>query len=106
MLPNELRSAIEQEIGAVQSVQRIGGGDVSSAARVETSAGPVFAKWGHGVAGQTYAAEADGLAALHALAGDELVVPTPIAFASWLAPTSGSVAWTPIPHGLAIGVPL
>jgi len=82
MLPDALVSAIELEVGRVQSIQRLGGGDVSSAARVETSAGPVFAKWGFGEAGKTYAAEAAGLAALRELASPDLVVPTPIAFAS------------------------
>ena len=90
MLPPELASAIELEAGAVLSVHRLGGGDVSRAARVETSGGPVFAKWGAGAAGQTYAAEADGLAALRALAGPDLVVPTPIASAS---STAGVPGW-------------
>lgn len=80
--PDALARALELEVGPVRSAQRLGGGDVSSAARIETSAGPVFAKWGVGEAGLTYAAEADGLAALHALAGNALVVPEPIAFAS------------------------
>jgi fructosamine-3-kinase len=62
---------------------------VSCAARVDTSAGPVFAKWGREASGQTYAAEADGLAALRALASDDLVVPTPIAFANSIEETPG-----------------
>ncbi|GAB5537124.1 MAG: fructosamine kinase family protein [Rubricoccaceae bacterium] len=89
MLPDELSRAIELEIGPVRAVQHLGGGDVSSAARVDTSEGRVFAKWGRGAAGQTYAAEADGLAALRALAGDELVVSEPIAFASSKADRPG-----------------
>ena len=89
MLPVELARAIELEVGRVESVHRLGGGDVSSAARVSTEAGPVFAKWGQGAAGQTYAAEVDGLAALREVAGPDLVVPTPIASAS--STGSGSI---------------
>ncbi|MEO0559896.1 MAG: fructosamine kinase family protein [Bacteroidota bacterium] len=81
-LPPHVRAVIEDKLGAARSVRAVGGGDVSSAARIETLAGRVFAKWGRGAAGQTYAAEADGLAALRALASDELVVPEPIAVAN------------------------
>lgn len=90
MLPVELARAIELEVGRVESVHRLGGGDVSSAARVTTAAGSVFAKWGQGAAGQTYAAEADGLAALREVAGPDLVVPTPIASAS---STGDALGW-------------
>ena len=94
MLPDELASAIEREVGPVRSGQRLGGGDVSAAARVETAAGPVFAKWGAGDAGRTYAAEADGLAALHAQAPADLVVPRPIAFAG---STEAAPGWLLLP---------
>ena len=56
---------------------------MSQAARVETEAGAVFVKWAEGAAGQTYAAEAAGLAALASCAGEagaELAVPSPLAF--------------------------
>ncbi len=79
-LPETVRSWVEAEVGAVVSATPVSGGDVSRAARVETAAGPVFAKWGAGAAGQTYAAEAEGLAALAAAAaGPDLVVPSPLA---------------------------
>lgn len=77
-LPSGLRDAVEAAAGHVGAVQRVGGGDVSEAARLETPAGAVFAKWGTGAAGAGYAAEAEGLAALGALAGPDLVVPTPL----------------------------
>ena len=93
-LPEAVREAVEREAGAACSVRRVGGGDVSSAARVETSAGALFAKWGRGDAGRTYTAEADGLAALHELAPDDLVVPRPIAFAS---PTPDAPGWLILP---------
>ncbi|WP_420456873.1 fructosamine kinase family protein [Rubrivirga sp.] len=78
-LPETVRQRIEAEVGAVASVTPVGGGDVSRAARVETAAGPVFAKWGEGAAGRTYAAEAEGLAALADAAGPDLTVPAPLA---------------------------
>ena len=93
-LPDALASAIAREVGPVLSAQRVGGGDVSAAARVETAAGPVFAKWGAGDAGRTYAAEADGLAALHARAPADLVVPRPLAFAR---PTADAPGWLLLP---------
>lgn len=78
-LPAPVRDTVTAAAGAPQRVQPVGGGDVSRAARVETSAGAVFAKWAEGEAGQTYAAEAEGLAALAAVAGPDLVVPAPLA---------------------------
>lgn len=78
-LPPPVRDQIEPLTGAVQSVQRVGGGDVSHAARVEAAGGTFFLKWGAGSAGQTYAAEAEGLAALAERASSDLVVPQPLA---------------------------
>ena len=78
-LPEAIRRAVEGAVGAVRSATPVGGGDVSHAARVETAGGPVFAKWGTGDAGRTYAAEAEGLAALARAAGPDLVVPAPLA---------------------------
>ncbi|WP_412070502.1 fructosamine kinase family protein [Rubrivirga sp. IMCC43871] len=79
MLPDTVRALVEATVGAVRSAVPVGGGDVSQAARVETGAGAVFVKWGSGTAGQTYAAEAEGLAALAEVAGPDLVVPRPLA---------------------------
>ena len=78
-LPDSVRAAVERAVGAVRSARPVGGGDVSRAARVETAGGAAFVKWGAGEAGRTYAAEAEGLAALAAAAGPDLVVPAPLA---------------------------
>lgn len=79
MLPPSVQEAVEEAAGTVRAVRSVGGGDVSRAARVETDGGDVFAKWGRGAAGQTYAAEAEGLAALADAAPGDLVVPEPLA---------------------------
>ena len=80
MLPPDPRAAVEPHTGAVESVAAVGGGDVSRAARLDAAAGRFFLKWGRGDAGRTYAAEAEGLAALRAAAeGTGLGVPTPLA---------------------------
>ena len=77
-LPGDVRPHVEPHTGAVRSVAPVGGGDVSRAARLDAERGRFFLKWGAGAAGRTYAAEAEGLAALAAAAPDDLVVPTPI----------------------------
>lgn len=59
----------------------MGGGDTSSAARVETPAARLFVKWGRGHAAASYAPEADGLRALAAAAPAEIVVPEVLATA-------------------------
>ena len=80
MLPPDVSPAIEPHTGAVRSAVPLGGGDVSRAARLDAERGPFFLKWGNGDAGRTYAAEAEGLAALRAAAeGTGLVVPVPLA---------------------------
>ncbi len=77
-LPAPILSALEAAVGPVQSARSVGGGDVSFAACVETSSRTVFAKWGTGDAGRTYAAEATGLEALAQVAGPDLEVPVPL----------------------------
>ena len=79
MLPPSVRAACEPLTGAVDAVVPVGGGDVSRAARLDATNGRFFVKWGRGAAGQTYAAEAEGLAALCAAAPPELTVPAPLA---------------------------
>ncbi len=68
---------VTTQVGAVRDVQPLGGGDVSRAVRLDAARGVFFLKWGTGAAGQTYAAEAEGLAALAARAGPDLLVPQP-----------------------------
>lgn len=79
-LPEAVRAFVASTVGAPRRVVRVGGGDTSAAARVETRAGAVFVKWASGDAGATYAAEADGLAALAPVAAPGLVVPEPLAW--------------------------
>lgn len=67
--------------GPNATISPVGGGDVSRSARVEGAGGRYFLKWGAGDAGRTYAAEAEGLAALAEAAGDALVVPQPLSVA-------------------------
>ena len=86
-LPEAVADAVRRAAGLVVAVRPVGGGDVSRAARVETATGPVFVKWGRGPAGQTYAAEAEGLAALAEAAGPDVVVPAPLVH---VAPRGGA----------------
>lgn len=81
MLPAPIRQRLEPVVGTTRRAQRIGGGDVSSAARVEASGGAVLAKWNAGAGGDSFEAEAEGLAALRATAeasGADLIVPEPL----------------------------
>lgn len=80
MIPDDVLAAVEPYIGALRTTTPVGGGDVSRAARLDAERGQFFLKWGQGFAGQTYASEAEGLAALHAAsAGTGLHVPAPLA---------------------------
>ncbi len=86
-LPQNLVSALESQFGRLTHVRPVGGGDTSPAVSAQTErAGRVFVKYSDGAAGETYAAEADGLAALRervTVAGLEtrLLVPEPLAHA-------------------------
>lgn len=75
-LPEAVLAAVQPTTGDVRAVTR--GGDVSRAVRLDAAGGRFFLKWGGGDAGRTYAAEAEGLRALHGLAGPDLVVPMPL----------------------------
>ena len=80
VIPSNVLLAVEPHTGAVRSATPVGGGDVSRAVRLDAARGRFFVKWGRGDAGRTYAAEAEGLAALRAAAGGTgLVVPAPLA---------------------------
>ena len=84
VLPPSVRSAVELHTGPIGAVAPVGGGDVSQAARLDAANGRFFLKWGSGAqtagaAGQTYAAEAEGLAALRSAAPPGLSVPSPLA---------------------------
>lgn len=86
----KLTSALARSPGRVVSSTRIGGGDINEAAALTTSSGDrLFLKWNaHAPAGM-FEAEADGLEALRAAAGPDLVIPAVIAIgeaegAAWL----------------------
>ena len=87
-LPPRLSSALSPRLGALADIRPVSGGDTSAAARATSArAGEVFVKYAGNPAGGTYAAEADGLAALRsavARAGVSGVisVPEPIAHAA------------------------
>ena len=76
-IPEAVRLAVEPVTGTLRRAEAVGGGDVSHAARLDAEHGTFFLKWGGGNAGQTYAAEAEGLAALAAASGPALHVPAP-----------------------------
>ena len=84
-LPDGVRVAVEDAVGSMLRSASVGGGDVSSAARVEGERGSVFVKWG--ATGHSYAAEAEGLGALAGAAGPGVAVPAPLAV---VAPAGGA----------------
>lgn len=62
-----LTNALRERLGsgfAITAARRIGGGSIAAALRLETSAGPLFAKLGH--ADHPFDAEAEGLQAIAA----------------------------------------
>ena len=78
-MPDAVHALVADAVGAVFAVSPIRGGDTSRAARVLTSDGVVFVKWGDAPAGETYAAEADGLGALAVAAPPSVVLPDVLA---------------------------
>ena len=120
-LPPSLRAALRPELGELSDVRAVGGGDTSAAIRATSArAGEVFVKYSGGGAGETYTAEADGLAALStAVEGagltEVIAVPEPLAYASpdgerpgylvlpWLAATDATAgAWARFGEALAV----
>ena len=103
-LPRAVRALVKSVGGGpVVSVRPLGGGDTSHAASVAVQAeggtAHVFAKWAVGVAGETYAAEAEGLRALAAAAPPELVVPEPLARRAPDAAGPGALVLPELPVG-------
>lgn len=46
MLPKEIKAEVERELGAeITAVQRVGGGSINEAAKIETATGAAFIKW-------------------------------------------------------------
>lgn len=79
-LPDAVRAAVEHGLGDIRSVEPVGGGCISDGCRVETADGPVFVKHNAAAPAGMFVAEADGLRALHAAAGEHLRVPSVLAF--------------------------
>ncbi len=73
-----IADALDQRL-TLDAVTPVGGGCINQAARLDTSAGPFFAKWHPAPPPGMFAAEAEGLAALGA-GGTSLVVPAPVAW--------------------------
>jgi fructosamine-3-kinase len=70
VLPEGVRLGLEEALGArVIDARMQSGGQVATAARVETDQGPVFAKWRCGTPARFFAMEADGLDRLRAASG-------------------------------------
>lgn len=91
-LPARVRAAVEALGGGVRGVTAVGGGSVGAAARVETPSGALFVKWATGAARASFAAEADGLARLAAVAPADLVVPAVMAIGD-----DGATGWLVLP---------
>jgi protein-ribulosamine 3-kinase len=70
-----LREALGDPRLEVRDLRAVGGGCISPAARVETSAGPFFAKWNESGPPDLFLREADGLRELAKAAGSELAIP-------------------------------
>ena len=101
MLPASIRQRLNPVTGAVRAAHPVGGGDVSAAARVEGSRGTFLAKWNAGAGGDSFAAEAEGLAALRATAeasGAGLTVPRPL-LAENRTPDAAGLLVLPWIHG-------
>jgi fructosamine-3-kinase len=90
-LAPELLADVERELGRISAVERVGGGCVSSAARVHGPEGSCFLKYERDAPPDFFAAEAHGLDRLRAAAGGLLRVPAVLALReaiagwSWLA---------------------
>lgn len=90
-LPDAVRAEVEQALGPIRGISPVGGGCISEAHRVDTADGPVFLKHHRHAPAGMFAAEADGLQALQAAAGDGLRVPVVLAMdaagdgARWIA---------------------
>jgi fructosamine-3-kinase len=81
-----LRTATGDPALRVHALRPLGGGTFGATARVETSGGAFFAKWGDGLPDRMFAAEADGLRAL-ADAGTSLAIPRVVAVGAALLVT-------------------
>lgn len=82
MLPDSLRATLEDRLDVtIESVAAVGGGCISNACRVETTASPFFLKYGDEDVARTFPGEAAGLEAL-AAADAPLEIPSVVDTAS------------------------
>src|SRR5512141_1228856 len=77
MIPDNLRSALEANLGVLRSILPVGGGDINAAARIATSGARYFVKWNSQPPPRLFETEARGLNLLGAAAA--LRVPRVIA---------------------------
>ena len=112
-LPTDLVGRLRPHVGAIHSVQPVGGGCIANATRIETERSTFFLKWSGGDAGRTFEAEAAGLRALRS-AGSPLLIPEVIAvdpvvrlrsgflLMAWIEPGPRGVGfWSRLGEGLA-----
>ena len=109
MIPDELRSALETNIGALRSITPVGGGDINAAARVETQDARYFVKWNARPRPRIFEVEARGLnllASVNALRVPRViaVIDQPAALVlEWIdLGTNKSAAAEALGHGLAL----
>jgi fructosamine-3-kinase len=79
MLPAALLDAVAARLGPLGEARPVAGGCISSGCRLDTGDGPVFLKYRAGAPAGFFAAEADGLRALHHAAAEALRVPDVLA---------------------------
>jgi protein-ribulosamine 3-kinase len=99
-LPADVRAEVEGALGAIRGASPVSGGCISEAFRIDLTAGPVFLKHNPDAPSEMFAAEADGVRALHAAADGSLRIPEVLAVDdAWIA-----LEWLePGPRGLGFG---
>ena len=90
MIPAALRDAVRPRLGPIHGTSPVSGGCISHGVRAETAGGAVFLKHLADAPPGFFAAEARGLEALRAAAGDALAVPAVLAHAE---PDGDAPAW-------------
>jgi len=78
-LPDAVRAGVEAALGPIRAIQPVSGGCISNGCRAETANAPIFLKHNAGAPAAMFAAEAEGLRALRAAAGEQLRVPAVLA---------------------------
>jgi protein-ribulosamine 3-kinase len=95
MLPATLRTALSQTLGEIRTATPVGGGDINTAARIETDRAAYFVKWNLRPQPRMFEVEARGLrllASAQALRVPQViaVIDQPLALVlEWIEPGSG-----------------